>query len=415
KSIDRAAAPSENSDTNGTASSSSPSRTTHTGRPSNASDARTTRRNTMSASAEVATRCSLANTVPAAVSATNQTVHQSPPLQPPTFRQSTFNLLIRQPQQLQPDLRLSKPRSSRNLLRPSISLSRPRQIQRRPPLRGHTTKRIKQPRITVLHRQTATNSTLQPKPKLDHRRLSISNQTITALNQRALRSRIRIIRQRELRHRQIRLIRHILRQNVQPLQMRRRRRRLKLLHISTRRRSPLIIRDALNPPQHHLPRRLQRTIRILEDRLIRPQHPHLRERIHIHMPLSPDQRPQSSILEIHDRPRQTGSAESLQLRPIRQPLHRHPIRVLTNINNRPTTRPSTPNRPPIQIQDELRQLATLGTIHHRQKILHRTRPTIPHTSRILSRPEMDQRIRLTLRPRGVHSERRTIQHRRRHT
>src|SRR5699024_1197978 len=105
-----------------------------------------------------------------------------------------------------------------------------------------------------------------------------------------------------------------------------------------------------------------------------------------HMPLSPDQRPQSSILEIHDRPRQTGSAESLQLRPIRQPLHRHPIRVLTNINNRPTTRPSTPNRPPIQIQDELRQLAIIVTIHNRQKILHRTRTTTPRPSPIPTPP-----------------------------
>src|SRR5699024_8686028 len=382
KSIDRAAAPSENSDTNGTASSSSPSRTTHTGRPSNASDARTTRRNTMSASAEVATRCSLANTVPAAVSATNQTVHQSPPLQPPTFRQSTFNLLIRQPQQLQPDLRLSKPRSSRNLLRPSISLSRPRQIQRRPPLRGHTTKRIKQPRITVLHRQTATNSTLQPKPKLDHRRLSISNQTITALNQRALRSRIRIIRQRELRHRQIRLIRHILRQNVQPLQMRRRRRRLKLLHISTRRRSPLIIRDALNPPQHHLPRRLQRTIRILDDRLIRPHHPHLRERIHIHMPLSPDQPPHSSILDIHHRPSYTALCDNLPLCLIRHPGDRRPGRVLTTINHRRPSRTGRLGRPHVLVQHGRRHLAILVALHHREVVQHLTRPTIPRTSGI---------------------------------
>ena len=195
--------------------------------------------------------------------------------------------------------------------------------------------------------------------------------------------------------------------------MSRRRRRLELLHIRPRIRRTLIIRDALNPAQHHLPRRLHRPVSVLENALVRAQHPHLREAVHVHVALHPDQRPQSRILEVHDRPRQPRHTERFRLRLIRHPLHRNPIRMLKPVNHRPARTLTARRRHPILVQDELKEVTGLIPVHDRQQIVHPVNAVIPHTSRILSRPEMNQRRRLTITASSVHNERRPIQHRRR--
>ena len=286
-------------------------------------------------------------------------------------------------------------------------------MQRRTPLRLHPTQRVEQRRVTILDSQTATHRTIQSEPELVHRRLSVRNQTVPALNKSPLRRGVRIISQSELRHRKIRLIRHVLRQSIQLLQMSRRRRRLELLHIRPRIRRTLIIRDALNPTQHHLPRRLHRPIRVLEDRLIRAQHPHLREAVHVHMAFHADQRPQSRILEVHDRPRQPRHAERFSLRLVRHPLHRNPVRMLEPVHHRPSRILAARRSNPVLVQDELDNVARLVPVHDRQQIVHPVSAVIPLPSRILRRPEMNQRCRLTVTAGSVHDERRPVQHRRR--